>query len=1308
MNGFVVFSHRIKRLFILLLLSCISLGCLAVPYSVELLDESDGFSSSIIFSIAQDQRGFLWFGTAYDGVLRYDGKNVVSYSIDSPIGYQLPDNNSGNLNFDTDNNLWIGGWGSGAVKLDPLTGEFKQFKHQEGVIDTIGSPYIQNIFVDTKDRVWLGSNGGGLNLYNPSQDNFKRFDDNGFVLGNPLATSFPRIWDIEQSASDVLWLATGHGLNRLNTNDFRFSHYVADDSIGANGVNKVRKVVVSKNNQLVLGTHDGVMIFNPKNETFTPVLTAQKKTLGPIFSLLKTSFGEYWVSTNKGVYFFTDQTLQLEKVPLGIDDSCSQTLFEDRQNIIWMSCEGSGVYKIQRNTIFQSLNTPVTRSTYSLALGKNGRILLGTESNGIHAWDRKTGKLIPLSNSLHSGTFPSVNRIAQLKSGNILYSNFDSLYILDKQGESRRIMPPAGTPRGANFGGIVHLQEMSNGEIWIGTQQGVYIVDDLSRPFRYLAPIKGQNNSLASASITEIYEDKQNRIWIGTTMGLHLWRPETGDIQRFFVNDLQEVTFSNFINAIFQDDLNRLWVTTRLGLYKADFSTNTLMSENVDAFSKNFGVHFIFNDNEDNLWLFNHTGIVKYNPSNGRLLNYDRSDGLSGSRFFVNLVTQDEEGTIYYSSRDGIHFFNPNEVKDRQTNVPTYLTHFEVLGSSRQPVKILHPEHRIELDPSENYIKLEFSTLDLINAAQLKYEYKLDGLDDNWIDNGSNNAVVYTNLDGGDYTFRVRPYIKNDLYYTPELVVPISIGTPIWQQWWMLVIYSALLLLCINIYIRYRQHQSELEIEQQKQFVTELERQVNEKTETIVQESQKLATANQVKSEFLANMSHEIRTPLTSVIGHSESIIHGDVEAGEVLDEVSKIHSHGRYLMALLNDILDVTKIEQNKIDLEPSNTDIHELLDDIQDMFTFQADKKGLAFSILRQLPPELHVLIDGLRLKQVLLNLCSNAIKFTPKGKVTLIVSYSEHRITFNVVDTGIGMTSEQMDKIFDVFTQGDSSINRRFGGSGLGLSLSSKLVELMGGQLSVSSDLNKGSMFTFSLDLIECNQETHNDTQEPGEGLPTFQGCVLLADDHKDNRNLISRLLTRLGLKVATAEDGFEAISMCKDVVPDLIMLDIQMPEKDGIQTYKELRVLGYKQPIIALTANVMEHDVDRYQQVGFDGYLSKPLNREKLLNILNQYFTSHTNTEDALACLESTKSDDLKQQFISSLESEQTQFRQALAAKDYEALEQLAHRLAGAAQLFDCKPLAEAASALERSLAQSDNKDIEALIQGVMIHINALID
>ena len=1298
-----MFSHLLKKLFALTSLTCIAFGSESLPYSAELLDEGDGFESSIIFSISQDHRGFLWFGTAYDGVLRYDGKNVVQYSVDSALGYQLPDNNAGNLTFDNDNNLWVGGWGSGAVKLDPITGEYEQFLPSEANNGSISSSYIQNIFVDSENQIWLGSNGNGLNLFNSEENNFKHFNDtNEFTETRPGKVP-RRIWDIEQLTSDALWLGTGSGLSRLDIKDARLTHFRADKTLRPNGVNKVRKVISTNDNKLVLGTHDGVLLFDPSTQVFMPIVTEQQKTLGPIFSLLNTSFGQYWVSTGSGVYFFTDDNLQLQKVPLGVDDSCSQTLFEDKQQIIWISCEGKGVYKVLRNTIFKSLSTPLTRSIYSLALGQNGRIVLGTEANGIHALEKKTGQFTQLSRPLQNAPFPSANRVAQLANGDILYSNYESLFVLNKNGHSHRVVPPIGTQAADKFKGFVHLQQMANGEIWIGGSSGVFIIDKLTQPFRYLSNKKHVANSLSSNAVHEIFEDKYDRIWVGTRNGLNLWRPKTQSFTRFFVNDKDGEEFSNFINTIAQDNQNRIWVSTRLGLYEVDFANNTLISQQIDEFSENYGIHFIFADAQENLWLFSHTGIVKYAPNKGTFTSFDRSDGLSKSRFFVNLATQDEQGTIYYSSRDGIHFFNPNEVGLRDTNIPTHLTHFEVLGASSYPVSILNPKSEIQLSPDENYIKLEFSTLDLINARQLKYQYKLDGLDDSWIDNGTNNSAVYTNLSGGDYVFRVRPYLKRERFYTPELAMSIKIATPIWQRGWMFFVYVLILILCINIYIRYRQRQSELEVEQQKQFVTELEKQVNEKTETILEESKKLATANKVKSEFLANMSHEIRTPLTSVIGHSESIIYGDVEQIDVLDEVSKIHSHGRYLMSLLNDILDVTKIEQNKIELEPSQLDLHRLLDEILDMYTYQAQKKGLSFSIVRQIPENLCGVIDGLRLKQVLLNLCSNAIKFTPVGKVTLIVSYPQQRLLFNIIDTGIGMTVEQMDKIFGVFTQGDSSINRRFGGSGLGLSLSHKLVELMGGELSVSSDVNKGSMFTFSLEFNQCYPKRQSDISVSHSNLPKFQGSILIADDHNDNRNLIIRLLKRLGLTVYAAENGFEAIVRCEQNQPDLIMLDIQMPEKDGIQTIREMRSMGFTQPTIALTANVMESDVELYESVGFDGYLSKPLDRSKLVDILSQFVTSLTSAEDALLCLESSNNDDLTLQFLASLEDEVVQFQMLLQSNDYQGLRQQAHRLAGAAHLFNCKPLADAAIALERAMKNAEYAVADSGVKGLFKQI-----
>lgn len=1289
-NG-ISFVQALGRLFCMLCLSVCGLSAaIADQFSVELLDENDGFNTSIVFSIVQDHQGFLWFGTAYDGIMRYDGKNVVNFRRDGLPRYRLESNESGNLLVDKSGMIWVGGWGSSVSVIDPITNQIRYYPHDENDPNTVGDSYIQSLFEDDEGQMWLGARSRGVSRFDPITQTFERFPyDHPATEAQGNGTTHGRIWAINQIQSNELWIGTEFGLNRLNTSTGEFEYLIPDRKLGPTGINKIRQITPLSNDELLLGTHDGVLVFNSNSRRFRSIPVEQDVVLGPIYSIMNTHFGEYWLTTGRGIYAFTEQDETLRKVPLDIDDSCALTVFQDKQNIIWISCEGLGIYKIVPQTFFKTLDHPIAQSAYSLTMANNGKLLIGTEADGVYEWDWQNDRLSPFA-SIDDKNPRSVNRIMQDNNDRIWSTDNYNLYQIGINGSFEQIDPPAGTPYPNRLTDIKHILQASNGDVWVSTLNGVFVIDDLNLPFKYYGFEVSDDTSLTNSTVSEIYEDRQDRIWLGTQSGLNVWQPESDSFRRFYLPDTQiKNAPDDTIYAIYQDESGRVWAGSRIGLLYADERTGELIRISIGDFSGALGVRLIKGDSQGNLWMVTQVGVLKYNPVTNELREFDERDGLSGARYFVNLATQSDNGTIFISSRGGIHYFDPSRISDDPLTSKTVLTNFEVLGAPDANYTSLAQNNTVALAPDENYVRFDFSTVDLLNGRQIRYRYKLEGLDEQWIDNGTSNTVVYSNLRGGNYHFRVRPVIKNDMLYKDELVVGVQIATPLWRQAWMIVLYAVLMLFIIGYYIRYRQARHDKEILRQKRFVSELEQQVAEKTKKIQYESDKLIEANKVKSQFLANMSHEIRTPLTAVMGLSESIIQGDVPSKDVTGEVGRIHNQSRHLLTLLNDILDVTKIEENKLELEPYHLDIGALLNEINDLFVSHAAAKKLQFSIVKQLPANLIVHVDGLRLKQVLINLISNALKFTEQGHVTVIISQQESLLLFNVVDTGIGMSAKQLENVFDVFTQADSSINRRFGGSGLGLALSRKLVSMMGGELQAKSELDKGSIFTFSIPVTITNSASDpRETASNLETIPKLQGDVLLAEDHPDNRRFIARLLERLGLKVITAKDGIEAIQFFKESQPQLILLDIQMPQKDGIQTFRELRALGATQPIVAITANVMAHDIERYKEIGFDHYLTKPIIRKQLIDIISRYFHSVINVEEAQEAPQRTEFQDLRVEFIARLGSEITEFESA-AGKVKEVCE-LAHRLSGAAQLLEFKELAALAGDLER--AARDDSDL----------------
>ncbi len=375
--------------------------------------------------------------------------------------------------------------------------------------------------------------------------------------------------------------------------------------------------------------------------------------------------------------------------------------------------------------------------------------------------------------------------------------------------------------------------------------------------------------------------------------------------------------------------------------------------------------------------------------------------------------------------------------------------------------------------------------------------------------------------------------------------------------------------------------------------------------------AQSLQGENEAKSRFLANMSHEIRTPITSIIGYAEAIEEGDVDASSI----ETIIRNGKHLLSVISDILDLSKIEAQKLDIEIVNIDFFRLLKDVESVVSKIASDKGLEFFFEYQIPLPNRILCDPTRVRQILINLCNNAIKFTDKGYIQIWVSNDNERkrLYFSVVDTGIGMSKSQQQDLFEPFSQADTSTSRIYGGTGLGLNISRSLAHMMGGDISFTSEKDLGSCFTLEIEMSlpeDCKfvYDIPPESRTPDSKVvdtPALNGNVLLAEDHDDNRKLIVMMLTKMGLDVVEACNGKEAVehAMVNDF--DLILLDIQMPVMDGLQAQAMMSQVGVDAPVIALTANAMKHEVENYLVVGFDDYLAKPIKRSHFITTIAAY-------------------------------------------------------------------------------------------------------
>ena len=479
-------------------------------------------------------------------------------------------------------------------------------------------------------------------------------------------------------------------------------------------------------------------------------------------------------------------------------------------------------------------------------------------------------------------------------------------------------------------------------------------------------------------------------------------------------------------------------------------------------------------------------------------------------------------------------------------------------------------------------------------------------------------------------------------------------------------------------------------------------------------------SANKAKSAFLANMSHEIRTPLTAIIGYSESMLAQNAGSYDER-QLQTVLKNGRHLLAVINEILDLSKIESNNLEVELIKTNLFNLFDDVTQLMQLQAMEKGLEFIVDYQFPVPAFIETDPTRLKQVLLNLCSNAIKFTDRGFVKITVSYSaiDKNIAISVEDSGVGITAEQLQRLFKPFAQADSTTTRKYGGTGLGLFISRELVLKMGGDIYVESLKGVGTKLTFNINTGDVNSSELaseatdlSQYREKETGLaeiPKLTGKILLAEDSEDNQGLFKLFISITGASVDIAADGYAAVERAKQNQYDLILMDIQMPGMDGLQATRLIIESGITTPIVALTANAMKEDRQRCQQAGCSGFLSKPVDRDEFYRVLEQYLDAAESPvpivdEQPPFSVDETEMDSeleaLRLRFIDKLQDQVQQLVVALNNEDWHKFKEITHKLKGSAASFGLPNISRQAAMLDELVKQADYsrvpEELEVLI------------
>jgi signal transduction histidine kinase/DNA-binding response OmpR family regulator len=826
-------------------------------------------------------------------------------------------------------------------------------------------------------------------------------------------------------------------------------------------------------------------------------------------------------------------------------------------------------------------------------------------------------------------------------------------------------------------GSVYNIARDAQGFLWFATADGLSLYDGYS--FRVYRFDRCNPNSLTNNSVQAILQGQDGVLWLGTSGGGANGFSTRPPIFAHYKHeaDNPDSVADNFILSIFEDQSGIVWIGNDRTLNRWDRRTDTW--------------HIYRNDPTDPTSISTGSVTATQEDLDGTLWFGTFLDGLQSNEFnvFTAFYKSPRTGEMYFGGINGFNVFDPSRVANNPFVPPVMLTDFRLFGKL-VPVggdsvlqKSINEINALTLPYNQNDISFEFAALSYVAPAKNRYRYKLEGFNVDWREVDSKERLaVYTNLDAGNYVFRGQGTNEVGVWSEEGVTPGITILPPWWATWWFRSLVGLFFVaLAVSAYsYRVRSlHKRNLELKMQ----------VNQRTREFLVAKVKAEAANHAKSIFLENMSHELRTPLNAILGYADILKSKTETTSSSYAGLDIIKHSGEYLLTLINDILDLAKIEAGKLELVPAPFQLDIFLQLIIGIIKSRAESKDLSLTYESLSPLPAVVVADETRLRQVLLNLLGNAVKFSDEGSVVLTVQALDEdkeddvtTLRFRVDDTGVGIAENALEQIFRPFNQA-GEVSKRSQGTGLGLTISHRIVQQMGGQLLVESELGRGSSFWFDVSLPVTEAVIPQETALIRD-IVGYEGArhrVLVVDDKLYNRQLLKDLLESLGFEVDTAEDGQEAIDKALNWQPAAIIMDIVMPVKSGLETTQEMRQRSELKGvlIIAVSASVTEEDREMSLQVGCDAFLPKPIQLDRLLDKLQTHLSLTWIYTDASVETEETliapPIEELKRLYQLTDEGEifDIQARATQLEKESEAYAPFARQLQQLAKKFDIEQI-----------------------------------
>lgn len=1196
------------------------------PMVFDHLTLEHGLSQGTVMDIHQDSQGFMWIATE-NGLNRYNGYDFKLYSRERGNPNALGSDFVWAIVEDASGNLWFATEGGGVAVWDRRTDQFSSYRHDSNDPQTLSSDSIRNLLIDRSGRVWVATRNNGLNLLDSASGTVTRFLHDAEV---ETSISSNNLFALLEDHDGNIWIGTDNGLNRYVAGTGTFAH---NSRIEGLANESVLSLAQDSRGDIWIGTFEsGLHRLDPETNKTTAYRhdanDSRSISDDDVRVIFEDAEKRVWIGTASGLNLFNRIEGKFQRYqreggnPHGLRDDSIMEIYQDRGGLLWVGTRSGGASRWNpRSWSFGHYYRDWLEGAYvtSFADDEQGALWIGTIGPGLSRLDRSSGQRVMIEEVARNPQALADPRVMSL-----LFDRYGHLWIgtmnggLSRLGADNVITTYRHDPnddRTIGADGVMTLYEDSEGGVWAGTfGGGVSYFDQETQLFQRTFGSADSDKALATFRVTTVIEDANGYIWIGTDgNGLVLLDRRRGVVKQYLHDpDDQSTLASNTIYALHIDDRGQLWIgTAGGGLDRVVGSSRHPEAVQFANFAQDKGlpnnvIYGIRPDDAGQLWLSTNHGLTRFDPTNQSVKAFHKTHGLQAEEFNFGAHHKARDGQLIFGGMNGLNAFSPRKVQEATIEPRVVLTKFELLNEPAVTKGSISLLSQVELGHRDDVVSFEFAALDFTDPARNQYAYMLEGFDKDFVSTGGVRRVTYTNLDAGNYVFRVKAASADSIWNNEGLVVPVTVHAAPWQTTWAYVTYVAFALVTLIVFFR-RQHKR---LRQEEEYARRLSLEVDARTEELNQRNRDLKEASEAKSNFLARMSHEIRTPMNGVIGMTE-LLRGTDLSNKQSHFTKTIARSAEALLQIINDVLDLSKIEAGRLELEELPLDFCEIVDDTVALLGPEAMKKGVELVGFVDPSLSLDLIGDPLRLRQVLINLVGNSIKFTEDGEVTVSVvcvsqSKDQVAVQIEVADTGIGIEDDVVRRIFDAFAQADESTTRRFGGTGLGLSICKQLIELMSGQMSVASTPNVGSTFTCEIPFAVSKSQ-------PAREFVDLSGMnAIIATPLRSLRDTIARKISAHHVKVSIVESSEQlSCSMADDRgVLDALIIDADAMDPDSLVDVLDCYSDSRAARVVLSSDPELFYDAEILRDVGNDIVLTKPVRWPVLLGTLQQVFESAT--------------------------------------------------------------------------------------------------